>query len=130
VVVVVDSLEVHDHWRRTSHEEPSLQADTSVEHILHGTTSYTVDWHSTAGSHRQLYFCHYCCYLTYVLHERCENLRLLVNKFSYFMRNLQISQRLERHRLKQVMWPWTRPLKGDLSFLFWDLTACLPVYKI
>jgi len=48
-MAVADSLEVHDHWWRASHEEPPLQADAGVKHVLYSATSYTVDWHSTAG---------------------------------------------------------------------------------
>ena len=45
----VDKMEVHDNWRRSQDEEPSLQVDADIEPILWGTTQTITDRYSTTG---------------------------------------------------------------------------------
>lgn len=45
----VDEMEVHDNWRRSQDEEPSLQVDADIEPILWGTTQTITDRYSTTG---------------------------------------------------------------------------------
>lgn len=41
-------MEVHDHRRRSPHEEPPLQTDASSEYALHRTTPSATDRHAVA----------------------------------------------------------------------------------
>ena len=45
---LVDSLEVHDHWWGSPHEEPPLQANPDSQHVLYIQQSIAADRHAAA----------------------------------------------------------------------------------
>ena len=47
VCVYTASLEVHDLWRGSPHEEPPLQADPGAQHSLHRPAPPAAHWHAS-----------------------------------------------------------------------------------
>lgn len=77
-------MEVHDNWRRSSHEEPSLQAHTSAEHSLLRTTSSALNRNTVAGK----FFTRHPCIVLFITHDEqtvwtCSTLHFVCDRISY-----------------------------------------------